>query len=78
MPKHLGRDWDCRPDGNGWIWRVFGEPGESLVVRQGWAASRPRAQDAAEAAILELVRPQSSVAARSSFPFLRLWKSRAA
>jgi hypothetical protein len=74
----MGRDWDCRPDGNGWIWRVFGESGESLVVRQGWAASRGRAQEAAEAAILDLVSPQASAAARASFPFLRLWKPRAA
>jgi hypothetical protein len=73
----MGRDWDCRPDGNGWVWRVFGEPGESLVIRQGWAASRPRAQEAAEGAIVELAAPQLSER-RPAFPLLRLWRPRTA
>lgn len=54
MPRFRDHDWDLRADGNGFVWRVFGEPGEPTILRQGWAGSRARAEELAQAAILNL------------------------
>lgn len=57
MPRYRDHDWDLRADGNGFVWRVFGEPGEPTIVRQGWANSRVRAEELAQAAILNITAP---------------------
>jgi hypothetical protein len=57
MPRYKGHDWDLRADGNGFVWRVFGEPGEAVVIGQGWASSRIRAEELAKAAISNVVDP---------------------
>ena len=57
MPRFRDHDWDLRADGNGFVWRVFGEPGEPVVIGQGWAATRTRAEELAKAAISNVVGP---------------------
>jgi hypothetical protein len=57
MPRFRDHDWDLRADGNGFVWRVFGEPGEPTILRQGWAGSRARAEELAQAAILNVNAP---------------------
>ena len=66
MPRFRDHDWDCRADGNGFVWRVFGEPGEPTIVRQGWASSRARAEELAQAAILNIGAPADAKAARKA------------
>jgi hypothetical protein len=67
MPRFRDHDWDLRPDGNGFVWRVFGGQGEPLILRQGWAGTRRRAEELAHAAILTLLTtaPPDEPAARS-------------
>lgn len=72
MPRFRDHDWDLRPDGNGFVWRVFGEPGEPPVLRQGWAGTRSRAEDLAQAAILSLgtvESPEPEASPRLGWPF---------
>jgi hypothetical protein len=55
MPRFRDHDWDLRADGNGFVWRVFGEPGEPTILRQGWSGSRVAAEEQAQAAILTMI-----------------------
>jgi hypothetical protein len=64
MPRFRDHDWDLRADGNGFVWRVFGEPGEPTILRQGWAGSRVGAEELAQAAILNINTPAAAKAAR--------------
>jgi hypothetical protein len=72
MPRFRDHDWDLRADGNGFVWRVFGEPGEPTIVRQGWASSRIRAEELAQAAILNITARAEARAARKPLFGLRL------
>jgi hypothetical protein len=72
MPRFRDHDWDLRADGNGFVWRVFGEPGEPTIVRQGWAGSRARAEELAQAAILNITAPAEARSARKPLFGLRL------
>ncbi len=72
MPRFRDHDWDLRSDGNGYVWRVFGELGEPPILRQGWAATRNRGEDLAQAAILNLGvvdTPETSARPRFGWPF---------
>jgi hypothetical protein len=65
MPRFRDHDYDLRADGNGIVWRVFGEPGEPAILRQGWAGSCARAEELAKAAISNIVEPaEEAVPAR--------------
>jgi hypothetical protein len=64
MPRFRDYDWDLRADGNGFVWRVFGQAGEPTIVRQGWASSRVRAEELAQAAILNITAPVEAKPAR--------------
>lgn len=64
MARFRTHDWDIRPDGNGFIWRVFGEDGEPAVVRQGWAGTRARGEELAMAAIINISEPAGSSGGR--------------
>jgi hypothetical protein len=64
MPRFRDHDWDLRADGNGFVWRVFGEPGEPTILRQGWAGSRVRAEELAQAAILNINAPAEAKPSR--------------
>ena len=66
MPRFRDHDWDLRADGNGFVWRVFGEPDEPPILRQGWAGSRARAEELAKYAILNAIDPARSAARRRS------------
>lgn len=66
MPRYRDHDWDLRADGNGFVWRVFGEPGEPTIVRQGWANSRVRAEELAQAAILNIAAPPGAKPGRKA------------
>jgi hypothetical protein len=72
MPRFRDHDWDLRADGNGFVWRVFGEPGEPTIVRQGWANSRVRAEELAQAAILNIGAPAETKPAAKPLFGLRL------
>jgi hypothetical protein len=67
MPRFKDHDWDLRADGNGFVWRVFGEPGEPAILRQGWAGSRARAEELAQAAILNVHAPAETPEPRAPF-----------
>jgi hypothetical protein len=72
MPRFRDHDWDLRADGNGFVWRVFGEPGEPTIMRQGWASSRVRAEELAQAAILNIIAPVGARPVRKLLFGLRL------
>jgi hypothetical protein len=57
MPRFRDHDWDLRPDGNGFVWRVFGGDGQALILRQGWAGTRRRAEELAHTAIAAMMEP---------------------
>jgi hypothetical protein len=64
MPRFRDHDWDLRADGNGFVWRVFGQFGEPTIIRQGWAGSRIRAEELAQAAIVNIEAPAEAKPAR--------------
>lgn len=74
MPRFRDHDWDLRADGNGFVWRVFGEPGEPTILRQGWAGSRARAEELAQAAILNVNAPAEAPQQRA--PLFSWWGAR--